>query len=122
MRPTNHEQIKRKLILINQALDTTIRTMKNTLLLVDEIVKEVQQIKKIISKERDVLKFIKDLDRQGVNMTKQLLSVRLKHIMNFDELYINLLKAGEIFEIEHIVYPTTTKNDVVAEDDKKNKI
>lgn len=118
MKQTNHDEINDRLKLINQALGTTLRTMKSTLLLVDEIIAQVQHIKKTFSTEKDVLKFIDDMDRCGINMTKELLSARLQHIQNIEQLYISLLKSGLIFEIEGIVYPTTTKNDVKNEEKK----
>jgi len=63
------------------------------------------------AKQRDVLKFIVSLDRQGTNLTKDKLLEKMNHFEDVKLYYIQLLLTGEIFEIGDVVFPLTTKND-----------
>lgn len=74
---------------------------------------EMIRIEKIIAKQNSVLKFIYKLDKYGENLDKNLLFVRLSHINNLPEIYYELLCAGEIFEVNNVVYPIETKNDIL---------
>jgi hypothetical protein len=104
--------MEKKLEQISRGLELVLRQINIVSAMLDDLVKDMQKLRKVVAREPDVLKFIYDMDRRGINMHRIVLMNRLGHINNIDKLYFNLLKAGEIFEIQGIVYPLETKNDV----------
>lgn len=63
------------------------------------------------AKQKDVLRFINDLDKQGKNLKKEELLEKMNHIDDASFHYNQLLLIGEIFEIGNVVFPLTTMND-----------
>jgi len=115
------ERIDKKLSMLTQGLDTLIKQAGTLLTLTEQLLEEVYEVKDIVSNKSSLLRFIYHMDKQGVNMTKLLLFQRLSYIKNLDELFIALLKDGEIMEIQEIVYPFNTKNEVNIEEKDVSK-
>jgi len=63
------------------------------------------------ARKSDLLKIIVNLDEDGTNLSKKELFEKFKKIKQIENLYLQLLMSGEIFEIKEIVFPITTKND-----------
>ena len=112
-----YDEIEFKLKQINMGLDSLVRTMRELLVVVGDLTTETHDLKMTLTRDKDVLKFIQNNDYKGINYPKLVLLHDLKKIQGLEEIYIRLLKSGEIFEVAGYVYPLDTKNKVWVEDD-----
>jgi len=107
----NKKLIDLKIEQIHRALDLLLRQTDYVLKMTEQLFDDLEEIEYAMTNKKSLLRFIHHMDRLGINMEKLVVFERLKYINNLEEVYVGLLKDGDIMEIQGKVYPFNSKNE-----------
>jgi len=108
-----------KLCEIAKGIEVVLKNNRTTQAMIDTLMAETEKVMKVMSPENALLGEIVRLDRQGVNLPKELLFIELDYVADIFSLYRKLLLIGEVMEIQGRVYPFDTMNHI-KEINRKN--